>query len=91
MHLQVGYDIENQAMRGALQVLSMIPTSSDLTPYRRDLESLPQRMPYADKIQYGERMMVLDLVSKVATGNADITVMTSMLLTPTKHGTYLSN
>jgi hypothetical protein len=79
MHLQVGYDIENLAMRGELQVLSMIPSSSDLTPYRRDLETLPQRMPFADKIQYGERMMLLDLVSKVATGKSDITEMTSIV------------
>ena len=65
----VGAAIESIAINGELQFLSETqPSARMLAMYRTQLDLLPLRASVAVKIDYGERVMLLDCAQRMASG-----------------------
>jgi hypothetical protein len=68
IELLVGFAIEQQAVSGEQKVLARTTDASQLKKFSADLESLLARDTVKEKVNFGERVMFLDWLTKVANG-----------------------
>jgi hypothetical protein len=72
----VGIAIEAMAIEGELRVLGESKQAPKLVAgLRRTLQTLPQRSPMAEKINYGERCMFQDAMAMLANGDQSLTAL----------------
>ncbi|MFM8570531.1 MAG: hypothetical protein ACKOAU_02935 [Pirellula sp.] len=62
----VGISLERLAMSGELKIISAHANSSKLALYRLDLDRLADRVSLVDRVNFGERLMCIDLLTLVA-------------------------
>jgi hypothetical protein len=71
IELLVGFAVEQSAISGEMQVLARTTDAGQLERFNTDLESLAARATVKEKIDFGERVMFLDWLTKVANGIVD--------------------
>lgn len=71
IELLVGFAVEQSAISGELEVLTRTIDANQLNKFNTDLESLAARATVKEKVNLGERVMVLDWLTKVANGIVD--------------------
>jgi hypothetical protein len=80
IELLVGFAVEQSAISGELQVLARTTDASLLEKFNTDLESLSPHATVKEKIGFGERVMFLDWLTKVANGVVDRSEIDELVL-----------